>query len=216
MEFSALAYAQVQPPLFGNLIAVIDDAPTGVQCFVRQQGSSLLICFRGSDSKKDWMTNLAFCKKVIPYNNPSSKVRVHSGFINAYKSLQVRGRLQQLVSPDIRKVMICGHSYGAALAVLCAVDLQYHFPSKDYEVFLFGCPRVGNRAFQKAYDQRVFKTLRIENGNDIVTKIPFALLGFRHVGIPVRIGTPRCWGLISVKQHHPGSYYASLLARLQP
>lgn len=81
-----------------------------------------------------------------------------------------------------------------ALAVLCAVDLQYNFPSKDCEVILFGCPRVGNRAFQRSYNQRVFKTLRVENGNDIVTKIPLALWGFRHVGIPIRIGTPRCFG----------------------
>ena len=187
MEFSALAYAQVQPPLFGELVAVIDDCPTGVQCFVRQRGSALSIVFRGSDSRKDWITDLTFFKKAIPYDNPASKIRVHGGFINAYKAPQIRGRLQRLISPQIRKVMICGHSYGAALAVLCAVDLQYNFPSKDYEVILFGCPRVGNRAFQRSYNQRVFKTLRVENGNDIVTKIPLALWGFRHVGIPVRI-----------------------------
>ncbi len=216
MEFSALAYAQVQPPLFGELVAVIDDCPTGVQCFVRQRGSALSIVFRGSDSRKDWITDLTFFKKAIPYDNPASKIRVHGGFINAYKAPQIRGRLQRLISPQIRKVMICGHSYGAALAVLCAVDLQYNFPSKDYEVILFGCPRVGNRAFQRSYNQRVFKTLRVENGNDIVTKIPLALWGFRHVGIPVRIGAPRCFGLVSIGHHRPQSYYASLLARLQP
>lgn len=216
MEFSALAYAQVQPPLFGELVAVIDDCPTGVQCFVRQRGSALSIVFRGSDSRKDWITDLTFFKKAIPYDNPASKIRVHGGFINAYKAPQIRGRLQRLISPQIRKVMICGHSYGAALAVLCAVDLQYNFPSKDYEVILFGCPRVGNRAFQRSYNQRVFKTLRVENGNDIVTKIPLALWGFRHVGIPVRIGASRCFGLVSIGHHRPQSYYASLLARLQP
>lgn len=85
----------------------------GVQCFVRQRGSVLSIVFRGSDSRKDWITDLTFFKKAIPYDNPASRIRVHSGFINAYKAPQVRCRLQQLISPQIRKVMICGHSYGA-------------------------------------------------------------------------------------------------------
>jgi hypothetical protein len=31
---------------------------------------------------------------------------------------------------------------------------------------------VGNRAFAKSYNRRVFKTLRVENGNDIVTRVP--------------------------------------------
>ena len=83
MEFSALAYAQVQPPLFGDLVAVIDDHPTGVQCFVRRRDRVLSIVFRGSDSKKDWITDFTFFKKAIPYDNPTSRIRVHSGFINA-------------------------------------------------------------------------------------------------------------------------------------
>lgn len=108
---------------------------------------------------------------------------------------------------------VMGHSYGAALAVLCAVDLEYNFPRKDYEVFLFGCPRIGNRAFKKSYNKRVFKTFRVDNSNDIITKIPFALWGYRHVGIKIHIGIPRILGVVSFNDHRPQKYYTNLFKK---
>ena len=102
------------------------------------------------------------------------------------------------------------------MAVLCAIDLQYHFPDRDYEVALFGCPRVGNRAFQKSYNKRIYKTLRVENGNDIVTKVPPALWGFRHVGIRIPVGAPRLPGVVSLNEHRPQYYIASLFRKFFP
>ncbi len=108
---------------------------------------------------------------------------------------------------------MAGHSYGAALAVtLRRRPRRYHYPCLDYEVLLFGCPRVGNRAFRKSYNKRVFKTLRVENGNDIVTKVPPALWGFRHVGVKIHVGAPRLPGVVSLNQHRPQYYVASCSA----
>ena len=191
MELAGLAYQNSQPEFPWCTLDIIDDSSTGIQCCLRRWEDTLYITFRGSNSAQDWKVDLNFWKKCIPYNNVNPKIRVHTGFIDAYKHPNIRPRIQRSVTPDIRCVKITGHSYGAALAVLCAVDLQYHFPHKDYEALLFGCPRVGNRAFQKSYNKRVFKTLRVENGNDIVTKIPPALWGYRHVGAKLHIGPPR-------------------------
>lgn len=214
MELSALAYRNVQPQLACETLTVIDDAESGVQCYVRRNGGTLSITFRGTNSGQDWKTDFTFWKKTIPYDNTVSKIRVHTGFINAYKSLGVRDRLHSLVTRDVQSIHISGHSYGAALAVLCAVDLEYNHPEKDIEVLLFGCPRVGNSAFRKSYNKRVFKTLRIENGNDIVTKIPFASWGYRHVGIRLHVGPPRIFGLLSGNQHQPQNYHSSIFTQL--
>ena len=108
------------------------------------------------------------------------------------------------------KITVTGHSLGAALAVLCAIDLQYNFENHDIEVYLFGCPRVGNAAFAKSYNKRIFKTLRVSNGNDIVTKIPPAILGFRHVGTEIHIGRLRLPHIFSFNQHRPQNYYRNL------
>jgi predicted lipase len=116
-----------------------------------------------------------------------------------------------MITKDILELKIFGHSQGAALAVLCAVDLEYHFPDKDYEVILFGSPRIGNHAFRTSYNKRLFKTLRIENGNDIVTKIPFSFMGYRHVGMGIPIGKRKIPCLLSFKDHYPQSYYKNIL-----
>lgn len=216
LELASVAYKNEQPSPPQGRLTVIDDPHTDIQCYVRQYGRHLSITFRGSDSLKDWKTDLTFWKKTIPYGNFISKIRVHTGFINAYKAPSVRDTLHGFITDQIKFVHIAGHSYGAALAVLCGVDLEYNFPYKDYEVFLFGCPRVGNAAFKKSYNKRVFKTLRVENGNDIVTKVPFALWGYRHVGIRVHVGPPRIFGAFSFEEHRPQSYYSHVFCNLLP
>lgn len=211
MELSAIAYIKTQPQYDKTILSIIDDSETGVQCYIRRKKNILTITFRGSDSLKDWKTDFTFWKKTIPYGNFLSPIRVHKGFLNAYKSPNVRDVIQSNVSDEITKIELSGHSYGAALAVLCAVDLEYNFPNKDIEVILFGCPRVGNRAFVKSYNQRVFKTYRVENGNDMVTKVPFTLWGFHHVGIRIHIGFPRIFGFMSFRAHDKYAYYRSLI-----
>lgn len=216
MGLSAIAYSDEQPQLPGETVALLEDPDTGVQCFVRRRGQLLVITFRGSNSLQDWKTNLTFWKKCIPYDNANSKIRVHTGFVNAYKSPKIRGMLHRLVKIDVNKIRIYGHSQGAALALLCAVDLQYNFPDRDYEVIAFGAPRIGNKAFKKSYNKRVFKTFRVENGNDIVTKVPPAIWGYRHVGIKLHVGAPRIPGVISFEDHRPQRYYGNLFMRLLP
>ena len=47
MELCALAYKEVQPCFPGMSLEVIDD-DNGVQCYLRRQGDTLYITFRGS------------------------------------------------------------------------------------------------------------------------------------------------------------------------
>lgn len=214
MDFSGNAYQDIKSCTYGREIVKINDEIHGTQCYIGIMPPLLRITFRGTDSDTDWRLDMRFWKKRIPYDNASSKIRVHSGFITAYKSDVVRKKIHQYITDDICNIQITGHSLGGALAILCAVDLQYNFPHKDYEVVVFGCPRVGNAAFAKSYNKRVFNTIRVENGNDIVTKLPPALLGYRHVGVRFKVGNPRIPGLVSIKSHKVQSYYGKLIERL--
>lgn len=212
LECSALAYSGYLPAKDKTIF--VDDKKTDVQYHIVLRDDELLIVFRGTNSLKDLKSNLSFCKKEIPYNNKKSKVRVHRGFANAYNSENIRGKLHTAVSDKIKKVRITGHSYGAALAVLCAVDLQYNFPEKDYEVIVFGCPRVGNKHFTKSYNKRVFKTFRVENSNDFVTKLPPAVFGYRHVGIGVHYGDKAVPCLFCTRDHELKNYYKNIIKKL--
>ena len=212
LELSVAAYRDVQPytctPVNVNLPGQAD-----VHYILRTDGDTLWIVFRGSDSLMDWKANLSFPKKRIPYDNTSTKIRVHGGFLSLYKLTEVRDRILSEVAKGVRRVRITGHSLGAALTVLCAVDVQYNFPGTDIEAILFGCPRVGNSAFVKSYNKRVDKTVRVEYGNDAVTKVPPAMFGFRHAGAKLHIGKPRIWGWFRANDHYPYRYYEGLLRK---
>lgn len=208
LEYCGMSYTNHQPENPDEKLIFINDKKTDVQCFLRIRNDTLIIVFRGSDSKKDWEVDFKFCKTMVPYSNFLSKIRVHSGFISTYKSPNVRGRLHEYIDENIKKIYITGHSYGAALAVLCAIDLKYNFPRKDYEVIVFGCPRVGNNAFKKSYNLRLFKTMRIENRRDIVPKLPFAFLGYRHVGARIKIGPGGLLRPYSMREHNLQEYYS--------
>lgn len=208
LELSMGAYNDIQPVCSSDRAELIKSRVTDTECFLRIDGKNIIITFRGTDSKINWLSNFCFAKKTIPYGNSESNIRVHCGFLENYKS--IRSNIHKLIPDDSCKIIVTGHSMGAALAVLCAVDLQYNFIHHDIEVYLFGCPRVGNAAFAKSYNKRIFKTLRVSCGNDIVTKLPPAIFGYRHVGIDIHIGKLRMPYIISLKQHSPRKYYGNL------
>ena len=213
LELSASAYRNIQPYTPQTCVATIDDPESGTQCFLRRSGDILRITFRGTDTAAEWRSNFTFWRKSIPYGNFESKIKVHTGFLNSYKTAGVRDKILASITAGTHYIKISGHSRGAALAVLCAVDLQYGFPALDIEAVLFGCPRVGNKAFARSYDRRVGKTVRVENGNDIVTKIPFALMGYRHVGAKLHIGRARLPLRFDANDHYPSEYYSSLIEK---
>ncbi len=212
LELSASAYHDTVSLCPFSTLTVIENTSTDTECFVCNKNNHVTITFRGTDSGKNWLSNFMFCQKTVPYNNTDTDIRIHRGFSEAYTS--VRRKIHALLPQGACKVTVTGHSLGGALALLCAVDIEYNFPEKDISVYVFGCPRVGNAAFAKSYNKRVFKTLRVTNGNDIVAKVPPALFGYRHVGIPIHIGKALLTGAVSFRAHEPREYYRNLWEKL--
>jgi Lipase (class 3) len=56
-----------------------------------------------------------------------------------------------------------GHSLGGAMAILCAMDVKARFDFEQLQVYTFGAPRVGNRAFAREYERTVPETWNIIN-----------------------------------------------------
>jgi len=172
--------------------AAFESKRTDTQWFFLDLPYAYLILFRGTEPRKarDWLTDLMFRQRVIPYGNTGSRIRVHRGFLGAYKS--VRDQVHEAVGAyvhDRKPVVVLGHSLGGALATLCAVDLQYCMqPGRELfehariiHAYTFGSPRVGNGSFGRSYRRRVPRTWRYWGWWDIVVKVPPALFGYRHV-----------------------------------
>jgi predicted lipase len=151
-------------------------------------GNTFVVAFRGSEETgaADWITDLKFIQDVFPYAKGDQSIKVHYGFNQAYQS--VRETVIRIVKEQTKydRVMYVGHSLGAALAKMCALDTAYNVPGKTIYCYTYGAPKVGNAAFAKAYNERVPNTFRFVNGSDIVPSIPLG--DYEHVGQLCSIG----------------------------
>ena len=161
---------------YGNALEYIDCPQTDTQGYLRTvkdlDGDIIIVAFRGSQQLKDWLTDFNAFNVVYPYENDESKIKVHKGFINAYKS--VRAQVHKFIKKHekIKKIFVCGHSLGGALATLCAIDIQYNFNPISIECYPSGNPKVGNKAFVKSYNKRVPNTIRTYMRTDLVPNMP--------------------------------------------
>ena len=172
----------------------------------RKELGVLYIIVRGSDEGMDWKQNLRFRnlpiikfftkeeKKTTPYKNVNSKIRTHIGFTIDYKKIR-DSLLKRVKSGNYKTIILTAHSKGSSISTLAAVDIQFHFPGLEIINIPMASPRIGNKEFVESYDKRVPRTLRIVNGEDYITKIPFVSWGYRHVGTLLKIGklNPFCW-----------------------
>lgn len=143
--------------------------------------------------------------------------KVHAGFWLAYTdgspSMQdaVRARVRkELAARKVSEVLVSGHSRGAALATLCAVDLALHFKDQGLpcvDLVTYASPRVGDANFvdkccATLESQARLRSARFVNRFDPVTHMPaqhgslgdamqrFLLgdlgqSGYKHLGQPV-------------------------------
>jgi triacylglycerol lipase len=138
--------------------------------FIVENEKEIIVAFRGTDSQTDWLADALAFHKDFPYAADSGKV--HQGFLEIYNSFR-KDIFQAMERLDNQKtVLITGHSLGAALATLFALDLLKNTTFSNVELINFGSPRVGNRKFCQAVNKEVTTVTRIINVHDVVTLLP--------------------------------------------
>ncbi len=162
-----------------------------------------LVAFRGTVTKADWFEdfrgNTAIFTPVNPNVSFPSGVEVEAGFYSVYtdkggdmKSGMRAQVFQQLAAmTDLKKVYVTGHSLGASLATLFALDLAVSRPDLEVSSSTFASPRVGKAAWKQVYESTPGleeNTFRIFNTKDVVPMLPpNAELDYVHVGQPFRV-----------------------------
>ena len=106
--------------------------------------------------------------------------RVHKGFKKEVDDLW------PLVKEDIQSLdnsttlWFCGHSLGAAMATIMASRCLFDKSLADpEELYTYGSPRVG---WPKYANSLGVNHHRWVNNNDIVTRVPFTIMGYKHHG----------------------------------
>ncbi|XP_059436716.1 phospholipase A1-IIgamma-like [Corylus avellana] len=164
----------------------------------------ILICWRGTQGLAEWVMNMEFdLVSASPILGKKHDPKVHSGWYSMYTTARAGSTYnctscREQVLNEVRRqvdsykdeevsITVTGHSLGAAMATMNAVDIVYNgynMPSGPrtnepikaclVTVFVFGVPRIGDEGFLKVFsDLKNLHVLRINNlPGDVVPSLP--------------------------------------------
>nr|XP_043611463.1 phospholipase A1-IIgamma [Erigeron canadensis] len=177
----------------------------------------IVIAWRGTVETTEWINDLKFGLVSAPeIFRGNDDVKIQHGWHSIYTSGDPRSpfnklsardqvieevrRLVELYKNEETSITVVGHSMGAALATLNAVDIVANGfnkpmsePSKTFPVtaFVFASPRVGDSDFGKLYSShKDIHVLRVQNEHDLVPHYP-VMIGYSHIGQELPIDTSK-------------------------
>jgi hypothetical protein len=185
------------------------------QGFIAHSQKDVVLVYRGSTGAVDWLTNLRTTTALFqPCLEPHGHARlfgsclrkcgsepgcgrVHHGFYDAM--LASRTDIDEVLMPQLRseqpkRIIVCGHSLGGAIATgaLGYLLKKFDFASSPHELLFVtaGQPRFGDKQFFQWLNSEVQRleklgkctALRIVDDYDLVPTVPFRAFGMKHVG----------------------------------
>ncbi|XP_060195510.1 phospholipase A1-IIgamma-like [Lycium barbarum] len=180
----------------------------------------IVVAWRGTLQALEWVNDLQFllvpAPKVFGQGGgllPLFQPLVHHGFYNIYTTENPRSQFNKTcvrdqVMEEVKRLIeeykheevsitVTGHSLGASLATLNAVDIAFNginktSTGKEFPVtaFPFASPKVGDLNFHKAFSKlKHLHILRTHNLLDVVPKYP--PIGYFDVGQELMIDTTK-------------------------
>jgi predicted lipase len=164
---------------------VFTDRTTGTNGYVGSDPAArtIIVAFAGTDPLRisNWIDDLNFAKVSYPLCNAQG-CQVHKGFFNQYNKVQsqiLTAITYYLYFDPKAPIYVTGHSMGAALSVLCSLDVQDQLGVQVLPLYNFGLPRLGDTAFA-AYVEKELTLWRVTHWRDPVPHLPLEAMGFRH------------------------------------
>lgn len=186
---------------------------------------NVVVAIRGTHGIHEWLHDCLYFSVQCPFLPEAGLTE--DGFTEVYMSLRVdtgagsqhlREAIAGMEFPlPVKSMTVSGHSLGAALCTLLALDLAANTQYKDLTLYNFASPRTGNDRFAAVFNRYVPKAYRIANRMDLVTQVPPDLLShenrYQHVEAVTEL-VPDA----GVEQHllcmHHLSTYMHLMAKL--
>jgi Lipase (class 3) len=187
-------------PIYGYELATDASPHTGeVVTFgylAKSPSGELVAAIRGTETILEWIHDAAFL--FVPNPIHAGGGLTEDGFTAIYRSLRagddpnsptVIDTITALVGAGgVSRVTICGHSLGAAVATLLALDAGLNSGCKSVAAYTYASPRVGELFFQHTYDSVVPNSFRVHHRPDVVPKVPF--YPFEHIGLDLEVISP--------------------------
>ena len=168
--------------------------------FVLSSPENNIIVFRGTQTRVEWINN--FTARQKDFTEPNSGQyfgKIHEGFIRNYLRIvqPIPREVAQTLDPNI-PCYITGHSLGASLAILAALDIALNVPQlrEQIQLYTYASPRVGDPTFATLHAKQVPNSYRVVNLADAIPLMPPT----QAVGTYVHVGQE--WSFLS----HQGDF----------
>lgn len=157
----------------------INNTKVDLQFFIIKQNNNIIIVFKGSEEKQDWLSN----SKIEPILFSKEDKTVHTGFYSYYKGfLEFISKSSNPICKELLKdkvsynIFITGHSLGGAIATLLTAYFYERKFANNLVCYTFGAPPVGWEKFHEKYKE--LPLYRIINQFDPIPKINLLNTGF--------------------------------------
>ena len=144
----------------------------------QESPADYVVAIRGTEHLIEWLIDAEF--RPTTFSPVPAAGDVEDGFFSIYRTLG--GVLPNGQPADLRQFIgesagkgsltIAGHSLGAALAIMLALDVTVNSPVETLTLYTLAAPRVGGREFRTCFDQHVARSYRVYNEPDVVPKLP--------------------------------------------
>lgn len=189
MAYSIHRYPQQTAWHGAHRVSILGPESNG---YLLETDDHCILSFRGTQTLGDLVHNLK-PGLVRPGRGTCAAGRVHGGFLDVYGT--VRDQLRPLLARAAKPVYVTGHSLGAAVALVAAVDIRSTM-GHDVHGFVFAPPKVGTAAYNEAIPATV---VSVVNTGDYYSVMP------PYPGYAARVGrTVRLFGTIAdpVRAHN--------------
>ena len=150
----------------------------GAQVHVWHNNTDLVIGARGTEPTQ--MNDIYADLEIFKEDSFTGVGQIHQGFRGEVDKIweHVLARVERYGLN--KKIWVCGHSLGGAMATLLASRLEYVEKTDVDTLFTYGSPRAGGPKFAKWCDKHL-KHQRHVNNNDVVPCVP-TVFRWRHTG----------------------------------
>ncbi|KAL8376263.1 hypothetical protein RB595_007386 [Gaeumannomyces hyphopodioides] len=139
----------------------------------------IVLAFRGSVTARNWITDLTFAFTSCEY---ASNCKIHTGFDKGWRQVrdQVLPALASAKATTGYRVVVTGHSLGAAVATVAGAAIRESGIEPAADIYTYGSPRVGNAVLADYITAQPGAEYRLTHENDVVPRLPPLFIGYRH------------------------------------
>jgi triacylglycerol lipase len=144
--------------------------------FALSSAEKNIIVFRGTQTSMEWINNLTAIQ--TDYTDPVSRQyfgKIHQGFIKNYLKIvdPLPREITRTLNPNL-PCYITGHSLGASIATLAALDIAVNQVAlrPQIQLYTYASPRIGDDTFAKLHARLIPNSYRVVNLADAFPLMP--------------------------------------------